>query len=52
MIQGAYIQGASTRSVDELVKALGMSIGASEAKAFWVDFLRTLARRGLPSAVC
>jgi transposase-like protein len=28
-------------------EVLGMSIGASEAEAFWVDFLRTLARRGL-----
>ena len=28
-------------------EVLGMSIGASEAETFWVDFLRTLARRGL-----
>jgi transposase-like protein len=26
---------------------LGMKIGASEAETFWIDFLRTLARRGL-----
>ena len=118
VIQEAYVQGVSTRSVDELVKAmgmtgisksqvsrlcgeiddkirdfldrplegdwpyvwldatyvkarrdgrvvsvaviiavgvnsdgrrevLGMAIGASEAEAFWTDFLRSLARRGL-----
>src|ERR1700739_2653207 len=118
VIQEAYVQGVSTRSVDELVKAmgrsgisksqvsrlieeidgkitaflnrplegdwpylwldatyfkvrengrivsvavivavavnsdgrrevLGMAIGASEAETFWVDFLRSLARRGL-----
>lgn len=28
-------------------EVLGMSIGASEAETFWVDFLRQLARRGL-----
>jgi len=28
-------------------EVLGMKIGASEAEAFWIDFLRTLARRGL-----
>ena len=28
-------------------EVLGMSIGASEAEAFWTDFLRQLARRGL-----
>jgi putative transposase len=118
VIQEAYVQGVSTRSVDELVKAmgmsgisksqvsrlcteidervgaflnrpiegdwpylwidatyvktreagrivsvaviiavgvntegqrevLGMSVGASEAEAFWTSFLRSLARRGL-----
>jgi putative transposase len=118
VIQEAYVQGVSTRSVDDLVKAMGMSgisksqvsrlcgeiddkiktflnrplegdwpyvwldatylkvrqdgrivsvaviiavgansagrrevlglaIGASEAEAFWTDFLRKLARRGL-----
>jgi putative transposase len=118
VIQEAYVQGVSTRSVDELVKAMGMTgisksqvsrlceeidgkvaaflnrplegdwpylwldatyvkvrengrivsvavivavavnsdgrrevlgltIGASEAETFWVDFLRSLARRGL-----
>jgi transposase-like protein len=26
---------------------IGLSIGASEAAAFWIDFLRSLARRGL-----
>jgi hypothetical protein len=31
---------------------LGMTIGASEAETFWTEFLRQLARRGLPSAVC
>src|SRR6201997_5331527 len=28
-------------------EVLGMDIGASEAEIFWVEFLRTLARRGL-----
>jgi putative transposase len=28
-------------------EVLGMSIGASEAEAFWTNFLRSLARRGL-----
>jgi len=28
-------------------EVLGMTIGASEAETFWVDFLRSLARRGL-----
>ena len=28
-------------------KVLGMTIGHSEAEPFWVDFLRSLARRGL-----
>jgi Transposase, Mutator family len=32
VIQGAYIQGLSTRSVDELVKAMGMS-GVSKSQA-------------------
>ena len=28
-------------------EVLGMAIGASEAETFWLDFLRTLSRRGL-----
>jgi putative transposase len=28
-------------------EVLGLAIGASEAETFWVDFLRSLARRGL-----
>ena len=28
-------------------EVLGMSVGASEAEAFWTTFLRSLARRGL-----
>ena len=28
-------------------EVLGMGIGASEAEAFWTEFLRSLARRGL-----
>jgi len=28
-------------------EVLGMAIGASEAETFWIEFLRTLARRGL-----
>jgi putative transposase len=28
-------------------EVLGMAVGASEAETFWLDFLRTLARRGL-----
>jgi len=31
-------------------EVLGMKIGASEAEAFWIDFLRWLARRGLRGA--
>jgi putative transposase len=30
-------------------EVLGMAIGASEAETFWLDFLRSLARRGLRS---
>lgn len=30
-----------------MLKAVGMSIGASEAEPFWTAFLRSLARRGL-----
>lgn len=30
---------------------IGLHIAASEAETFWVDVVRTLARRGLPSAV-
>ncbi len=40
-------------------EVLGMTVGHSEAEPFWVEFLRTLARRGLrgtklviPSSVC
>lgn len=29
-------------------EVLGMAIGTSEAETFWTDFLRSLARRGLP----
>jgi len=96
VIQEAYVQGISTRSVDGLVQAMGMSgistsqvsrlcaeidervqtflqrpiegdwpylwidatylrvrevlgmqVGASEAKPFWTEFLRSLTRRGL-----
>src|SRR5665213_860640 len=72
VVQEAYIQGISTRSVDDLVKArrdhhivsvavivavgvntdgrrevLGMTVGHSEAETFWMEFLRSLARRGL-----
>ena len=28
-------------------EVLGMAIGASEAEAFWTEFLRSLVRRGL-----
>jgi hypothetical protein len=28
-------------------EVLGMAIGYSEAEVFWIDFLRSLARRGL-----
>src|SRR5206468_374622 len=50
VVQEAYVHGVSTRSVDDLVKAMGMtgmSIGPSEAETFWIEFLRSLARRGL-----
>ena len=33
-------------------EVLGMAIGASEAETFWIEFLRQLARRGLPFAAC
>lgn len=58
VVQEVYIQGISTRSVDDLVKAMEMSgisksevsrlceeIGTSEAETFWTDFLPSLARR-------
>jgi hypothetical protein len=35
VIQEAYIQGVSTRSVDELVKAMGMS-GISKSQVSWL----------------
>ena len=47
VIQEAYVSGISTRAVDDLVKALGMDIGPSEAQPFWTAFLRNLTRRGL-----
>src|ERR1700733_3472320 len=50
VVQEAYIHGVSTRSVDDLVQAMGMSgmdIVPSEAETFWTAFLRKLARRGL-----
>src|SRR3546814_12647003 len=31
---------------------LGMGIGASEAEAFWLDFLRSLKRRDIGRASC
>ena len=31
-------------------EVLGMTIGTSEAQTFWTEFLRQLARRGLPGA--
>jgi putative transposase len=34
-------------STDGRREVLSMAIGASEAKIFWVDFLRKLKRRGL-----
>ena len=30
-------------------EVLGLAVGASEAETFWTDFLRKLARRGLPA---
>jgi len=42
VIQETYIHGVSTRSVDDLVKPLGMS-----AEPFWTAFFRKLARCGL-----
>src|SRR5919199_746922 len=58
VIQEAYVHGVSTRSVDDLVKAmggntdgrrevLGVATGPSEAEPFWKAFLRSLADRGL-----
>jgi transposase-like protein len=34
-------------SSDGRREVLGMAIGASEAETFWIEFLRSLARRGL-----
>jgi putative transposase len=34
-------------NVDGRPKVLGMAVGSSEAAPFWLDFLRTLTRRGL-----
>src|SRR5216684_2232237 len=97
VVQEVYVQGISTRSVDDLVQTflsrpiegewpyvwldatyvkarrdhhivsvavivavgvntdgrrevLGMTVGHSEAEPFWVEFLRSLARRGLRGA--
>jgi transposase-like protein len=74
VVQEAYVQGISTRSVDDLVRAmgmesisksqvsrlcgkiderrevLGMTVDHSEAEPFWVEFLRSLAHRGLRGA--
>src|SRR5580658_4601883 len=77
VVQEAYVQGISTRSVDDLVRAmgmegisksqvsrlcgeidntdgrrevLGMTVGHSGAEPFWVEFLRSLGRRGLRGA--
>ena len=63
VIQGSYVHGVSTRSVDDLVRALrgaGMSKSQvsrlcgeidervpSEAQTFWTGFLRSLADRAL-----
>jgi len=35
-VQEAYVQGVSTRSVDELVKAMGMSGISKSQVAGWV----------------
>ena len=44
VIQEAYIQGVSTRSVDDLVKAMGMSgISKSQVSRLCEDWRRCLA---------
>ena len=48
MIQQAYIQGVSTRSVDDLIKALGMS-GNSKSQ---VSRLRAEIDEGVTGDVC
>lgn len=49
--QGRIVSVAVTIAVavntDGRREVLGMAIGASEAETFWLDFLRTLKRRGL-----
>ncbi|WP_331748755.1 IS256 family transposase (plasmid) [Streptomyces chartreusis] len=62
VIMEAYVHGVSTRSVDDLVKALGgdtgitedggrevlgLMVGDNETEAFWKEFLRSLRERGL-----
>src|ERR671932_454770 len=44
----AYVEGVSTRRVDDLVVAMGgTGVGKSETEVFWADFLRGLRERGL-----
>jgi len=49
VIQEAYIQGVSTRSVDELVKAMGMRGISKSQQARAVGADRVLVHRGLAS---
>mgnify|MGYP003571217988 CR=1 FL=1 len=49
VIRNVYVQGISTRSVDDLVKAMGMS-GTSAAEPIWTEFLLKLTRGGLRGA--
>jgi len=48
VIQEAYIQGVSTRSVDDLVKAMGMTgISKSQVSRLCVEYRRTRWKRSL-----
>ena len=46
-IVSAAVIVAVAVSSDGRREVLGMTIGASEAETFWMEFLRSLARRGL-----
>src|SRR3546814_9377042 len=52
IVSVAVILGSSPRTAvgvntDGRREVLGMTVGHSEAEPFWVEFLRSLARRGL-----
>ena len=47
VVMEAYVQGVSTRSVDDLVAALGVDSGISKSEVFWKGFMTGLKQRGL-----